>query len=89
MFSGEPNGVLVAEAAELPPGEALDVGCGEGVDAVWPARRGWRVTAVDVAETALRRGAAAGADVAGRVAWTRANLSTAGLAAGVFDLVSV
>ncbi|WIX77375.1 class I SAM-dependent methyltransferase [Amycolatopsis carbonis] len=90
MFSGEPtNGVLVAEAAGLAPGEALDVGCGEGADAVWPARRGWRVTAVDVAETALRRGAAAGAGVAGRVASTRADLSTAGLPAGVFDLVSV
>ncbi|MET7994612.1 class I SAM-dependent methyltransferase [Amycolatopsis sp. NPDC005232] len=89
VFSGEPNGVLVAEAAGLEPGEALEVGCGEGADAVWLARRGWRVTAVDVAETALRRGAAVGADVAGRVAWTRADLSTAGLPAGVFDLVSV
>ncbi|MEV4596649.1 class I SAM-dependent methyltransferase [Amycolatopsis sp. NPDC049253] len=90
VFSGEPNGVLVAEAAGLPPGEALDVGCGEGADAVWLARRGWRVTAMDVAETALRRGAAAAqaADVAGRVAWTRADLSTAGWPAGVFDLVS-
>ncbi|MFF4597702.1 class I SAM-dependent methyltransferase [Amycolatopsis sp. NPDC001319] len=91
VFSGEPNGVLVAEAAGLAPGEALDVGCGEGADAVWLARRGWRVTAVDVAETALRRGAAAahGSDVAGRVAWTRADLSTTALPAGVFDLVSV
>ncbi|KOG87623.1 SAM-dependent methyltransferase, partial [Streptomyces varsoviensis] len=54
VFSGNPNPVLVAEAAGLRPGQALDVGCGEGADAVWLARRGWRVTAVDVSEVALR-----------------------------------
>jgi SAM-dependent methyltransferase len=59
VFSGNPNGVLVAEAAGLPPGQALDVGCGEGADALWLAGRGWHVTAVDVSETALRRAAVA------------------------------
>lgn len=50
VFSGSPNGVLVAEAMGLPPGRALDVGCGEGADAIWLARHGWHVTAVDVAQ---------------------------------------
>ena len=54
---------------ELAPGRALDVGSGEGADAVWLAERGWRVTAVDISATALERAAAhaadAGADVAG------------------------
>ncbi|GIJ56336.1 class I SAM-dependent methyltransferase [Virgisporangium aurantiacum] len=59
MFSGNPNGVLVTEAAGLPPGRALDVGCGEGGDAIWLARRGWRVTAVDISQVALDRAAAA------------------------------
>ncbi|GIF75018.1 class I SAM-dependent methyltransferase [Asanoa siamensis] len=89
IFSGNPNGILVTEAADLPPGRALDVGCGEGADALWLARRGWRVTATDIAETALRRGAAAGADVADRVTWTRADLRTDPPAPHAYDLVTV
>ncbi|GAA2602147.1 methyltransferase domain-containing protein [Actinomadura fulvescens] len=57
VWSGQPNVQLVAEVADLPPGTALDAGCGEGADAVWLAERGWRVTAVDYSRTALERGA--------------------------------
>ncbi|CDR08439.1 class I SAM-dependent methyltransferase [Streptomyces iranensis] len=92
LFSGAPNGVLVSEVAEMPPGQALDVGCGEGGDAVWLARRGWQVTAVDISRVALERAAAAAAaaaDIEGRVAWTRADLSSTPLPAAAFDLVSV
>lgn len=89
LFSGNPNGVLVAEAAELPPGQALDVGCGEGGDALWLARRGWQVTAVDVSEVALGRAAAAGADVAGRVSWARADLAVTPPPADAYDLVTL
>lgn len=88
LFSGAPNGVLVAEVAGLPPGQALDVGCGEGADALWLARRGWQVTAVDISQTALERAAAAASDVAERVAWTRADLTGTPPPAGAFDLVS-
>jgi SAM-dependent methyltransferase len=89
VFSGNPNGVLVAEASDLPPGQALDVGCGEGADALWLARRGWQVTAVDISRTALERAAGTAEDIAGRVAWTCADLTAAPLPAGAFDLVSV
>src|SRR3546814_632020 len=50
MWSGRPNGRLVAEVEELAPGRALDVGCGEGADAIWLAQRGWTVTAIDVSD---------------------------------------
>lgn len=89
LFSGAPNGVLVSEVAELPPGQALDVGCGEGGDAVWLARRGWQVTAVDISRVALERAAAAAAGIGGRVAWTRADLTGTPPPAAAFDLVSV
>jgi SAM-dependent methyltransferase len=58
IWSGEPNAVLVREVADLAPGTALDVGSGEGGDALWLAHRGWRVTAVDVSRVALDRVAA-------------------------------
>jgi 2-polyprenyl-3-methyl-5-hydroxy-6-metoxy-1,4-benzoquinol methylase len=89
VFSGAPNRVLVTEVTDLTPGRALDVGCGEGADALWLARQGWQVTAVDISRTALQRAAAAATDVTGRVAWTLADLTTAPPAVRSFDLVSV
>jgi 2-polyprenyl-3-methyl-5-hydroxy-6-metoxy-1,4-benzoquinol methylase len=57
MWSGRPNGRLVAEVADLTPGRALDVGSGEGADAIWLARHDWTVTAIDISAAALcRRG---------------------------------
>lgn len=59
MWSGQVNSVFAEMAAELPVGNALDLGCGEGADAVWLAEKGWQVTAVDVSATALARTRAA------------------------------
>ncbi|RDI63531.1 class I SAM-dependent methyltransferase [Nocardia pseudobrasiliensis] len=50
-----PNDVLAAVVSPLPPGRALDLGCGGGGDAVWLARRGWQVTAIDISAVALTR----------------------------------
>lgn len=58
VWSGRANQRLVEQAADLTPGTALDVACGEGGDAIWLARQGWRVTAVDVSQVALSRVAA-------------------------------
>ena len=88
IWSGNPNAVLLAEAADLPPGRALDVGCGEGADALWLAERGWRVDAVDISQVALDRAAAHGAERNLEITWIRANLLTDPPAAGAYDLVS-
>ncbi|WP_298889989.1 bifunctional NAD(P)/FAD-dependent oxidoreductase/class I SAM-dependent methyltransferase [uncultured Serinicoccus sp.] len=53
MWSGNPNGTLVAEVEGMPPGRALDVGAGEGGDALWLAEQGWDVTASDISGAAL------------------------------------
>jgi thioredoxin reductase/SAM-dependent methyltransferase len=58
MWSGNPNGTLVNETSDLAPGRALDVGAGEGGDAIWLAARGWKVTANDISRRALARVAA-------------------------------
>lgn len=88
LFSGKPNPVLVTEAADLRPGQALDVGCGEGADALWLASRGWQVTAVDISRVALERAGTRTAGMTRAVAWTRADLTATEPPAGAFDLVS-
>lgn len=59
VWSGRVNAVPAEVAATLEPGAALDLGCGEGGDAVWLTEHGWTVTGVDIAPTALARGTAA------------------------------
>ncbi|MFI6090904.1 class I SAM-dependent methyltransferase [Streptomyces sp. NPDC051218] len=89
LWSGEPNAALVRETEGLTPGSALDLGCGEGGDAIWLARQGWRVTATDISRVALAR-AAEHADQAGvtdRVDWQHHDLG-ASFPAGSYDLVS-
>src|ERR1700754_2216248 len=55
VWSGRVNVQFADVVSDLPPGRALDLGCGEGGDAVWLAERGWDVVAVDISETALGR----------------------------------
>ena len=93
IWSGKPNAQLVAQVSGLPPGRALDAGCGEGADAIWLAGRGWSVTAIDVSVVALERGAAAaaaelGADGAARITWQQADLLSWDPPAAEFDLVT-
>ncbi|MEU5844539.1 bifunctional NAD(P)/FAD-dependent oxidoreductase/class I SAM-dependent methyltransferase [Rhodococcus sp. NPDC047139] len=62
IWSGRVNPQLEAETASMTPGRALDVGCGEGADAIWLAGRGWSVTALDFAVAALEKTAAHAAE---------------------------
>ena len=91
VWSGRPNPVLVDVVGSLRhrPGTALDLGCGEGGDAIWLARRGWRVTAVDVSAAALDRAAAyaTAAGVDDRIDFQRHDLAVT-FPKGSFDLVS-
>ncbi len=87
-WSGQPNGALVAEIAGLLPGRVLDVGCGEGADAVWLASVGWDVTALDVSGVALERAAGHARHAGLTVRWVHAGLVEAALPPASFDLVS-
>lgn len=87
-----PNAHLLAELDGLPPGIALDAGCGHGSDTLWLAAQGWQVTAVDFSETALAHARstaeAAGTDVAGRIDWVEGDLTTWTPVPGRYDLVA-
>ena len=75
------------------PTTALDVGCGEGADAVWLAGRGWRVTALDISQVALDRAAdqarRSAPDAADRITWLQADLIQGLPPLATFGLVSV
>ncbi|GES24488.1 methyltransferase [Acrocarpospora pleiomorpha] len=92
IWSGNANPHLVAVATDLAPATALDVGSGEGADAIWLAAQGWRVTGVDVSRVALDRAAKqaaeAGAEIAGRITWQQADVLAWDPAPLRFDLVS-
>ena len=57
LWSQNANALLVDFAAALQPGRALDIGAGEGRNAIWLATCGWRVTALDVSKVGLERAA--------------------------------
>ncbi|MFE3119146.1 class I SAM-dependent methyltransferase [Streptomyces niveus] len=90
FWSGDPNPQLVAEAAELMPGTALDVGCGEGGDVIWLARQGWRVTGADFSANGLSRAArhAEQAGVMDRVDWWQVDARTMAAAGRSYHLVT-
>src|SRR5215216_947311 len=89
MWSGRPNGRLVAEVTALTPGRALDVGCGEGADAIWLGQRGWTVTAIDISEVAICRAREASHPAGAAVEWICGDALQTPFPARSFDLVSM
>jgi SAM-dependent methyltransferase len=89
LWSGQANGVLVGELRGQRPGRALDVGCGEGGDAIWLALNGWEVTGVDVSAVALQRAAMAARAAEVSVDWICADIAGMEPPLRGYDLVSV
>lgn len=87
VWSAGPNQSVEHELAGLPPGRALDLGAGEGRNAIWLARQGWEVTATDFSQVALDKGRTVADDlgVTG-VRWVRAD-ATAWTERAAYDLV--
>lgn len=74
LWHAEPNRFLVEEVADLAPGTALDIACGEGRNAVWLAERGWRATGVDFSAVALAKAQRMAEDRRVSVRWIEADL---------------
>jgi SAM-dependent methyltransferase len=89
QFPTEPDPALVEHVAALPPGRAVDLGAGEGRNALWLASRGRDVTAVDLSSVALDRAAAAALRAALGLHAVRADLEEYLADGHRFDLVVV
>jgi SAM-dependent methyltransferase len=74
VWSATPNQFVAEELAELPPGRAVDLASGEGRNAIWLARRGWEVTAVDFSRVGLDKGRELAGDTP--VEWVCADATT-------------
>lgn len=89
VWSGRVNAQLAALAGSWRPGRALELGAGEGGDAIWLAERGWDVVAVDISQTALERGRAAAAERGlTSIQWHREDLEVWQPPSAEFDLVT-
>jgi len=88
VWTAEANRFVVEELAGLTAGRALDLGTGEGRNAIWLAERGWQVTAVDFSAVGLAKAAelAARRGVTG-VRWVEADLREYQPGPAAYDLV--
>jgi SAM-dependent methyltransferase len=86
-WGAEPNRWVAGALADLPPGRALDLGCGEGRNALWLARRGWTVTAVDFSGTGIDKGRQLTGDLP--VEWVVDDLLRYPVTPAAFDAVVV
>lgn len=89
VWGAGPNRFLVGEVADLTPGRALDLGCGEGRNAIWLAELRWQVTGVDFSEIGLDKARRLAADRGVDVTWIHADLLEYEPDRGAFDLVIV
>ncbi|MGA7910688.1 MAG: class I SAM-dependent methyltransferase, partial [Candidatus Dormiibacterota bacterium] len=89
IWGAGPNRFLVAEVDGLSPGRALDLGCGEGRNAIWLAQRGWQVSGVDFSEAGLDKARHLAVERGVEVTWVRADLLDYQPDHGAFDLVIV
>lgn len=89
VWTNRANRFLVEVAQPVTPGRALDLGAGEGRNAIWLAERGWQVTAVDFSDVGLAKGrelaAARGVDAE----WVHADVLDYEPQAQAFDLVAL
>jgi len=89
LWTAEPNSYLVDAVEGLPPGAAFDLAGGEGRNAVWLAKQGWEVTALDWSDAALDKGRELARREGVTVWFTQEDLRTWWPSEGVADLVIV
>jgi SAM-dependent methyltransferase len=90
VWGVDPNRFVAEAFGDVAPrGRALDLGCGEGRNAIWPAERGWRTTGVDYAEVAIDRARRLASMRGVEVSFVEADATTWKPEAGAYALVVV
>ncbi|WP_246115504.1 class I SAM-dependent methyltransferase [Trebonia kvetii] len=89
VWGAGPNRFVTAEVTALAAGRAIDLGTGEGRNAIWLAERGWQVTAVDFSAAGLARASRLAAERGVSVDWVQADLLDYKPAPGGYDLVLI
>ena len=89
IWTAEPNRFLVAEVDGMAPGTELDLGCGEGRNAIWLASQGWDVIGVDFSRIGLDKAHQLAAQRHVAVEWILADVTTYRSARAAFDLVAI
>ena len=89
VWGAGPNCFVAEELAALAPGRAIDLGTGEGRNAIWLAERGFAVTAVDFSRVGLARAAGLAAGRGVSVDWVHADLLDYRPTPGGYDLVLI
>jgi 2-polyprenyl-3-methyl-5-hydroxy-6-metoxy-1,4-benzoquinol methylase len=89
VWTSTPNEFLVSEVADLAPGRAVDLACGEGRNAVWLAERGWSTTGVDFSSVGLAKAQRMAESRQVDVRWVELAVEDWTAPANGFDLVAV
>ena len=87
IWSAEPNATVVEQLTDMPPGRALDLGCGEGRNALWLAERHWQVTAVDFSSVAISKAKQIASRHTLKVDWINRDLGEFRPKSGHYELV--
>lgn len=87
LFGTGPNQFVVDLCSDLPPGAALDLGCGEGRNAVWLAGQGHTVTGVDASAVGLEKARRLASTANVEVSWVHADLGVHEPTSAAWDLV--
>jgi 2-polyprenyl-3-methyl-5-hydroxy-6-metoxy-1,4-benzoquinol methylase len=90
VWGAEPNRFLAEELGGVASsGRALDLACGEGRNAIWLAKQGWRVTAVDYSDVAVDRARRLAREQGVEVEWIEADATSFEPERGKFQLVVI
>jgi SAM-dependent methyltransferase len=89
VWSTSPNAFFAEAVEAIRPGRAIDLGAGEGRNALWLAERGWDVTAVDFSAAGIDKGRRLAEHRGVEVSWLAEDLRTWRPDTEAYELVGV